>query len=87
MTSVEYHIIRIESEISGGQNELEDLDIFFNAQNTSETETTEFVQIDRSAVEDDEEWGDGSERLRQRLLSYMDTEGRDHAIVMRTHYY
>lgn len=87
MTSVEYHIIRIESEISGGQNEMDDLDIFFTAQNTSETETTEFVQIDRSVVEDDEEWGEGSERLRQRLLSYMDAEGRDHAVVMRTHYY
>lgn len=59
MTS-EYFIIRIESEVSHEQGEMDDLDIFFDAQNTSETETVQTVQIDRATVEDDEEWSDGS---------------------------
>ena len=87
MTSVEYHIIKIESEISGEQGEMDDLNIIFAAQNTSETEVTEFVRIDRESVENDGEWSPASQGLRKKLLSHMDSEGRDHAVVMRTHYY
>ena len=90
MTSVDYHIIKMGPEISffpGEQQQLEDLDCFFATQNRSETEVSEFVQIDRTSVQDDQEWSEGSEGLRNKLLSYMDAEGMDHAVVMRTHYY
>ena len=82
--SVEYYVVKIESEVSGTQNEMDDLDVFFEVQNGSGTNNTQLVQIDRASAEDDDEWSESSENLRRRLLDYMNAERTDHATLMRT---
>ena len=84
--SVEYSIINIESEISGTQNETDDLNVFFEVQNGSGTGNVQLVQIDRASAEDDDEWSEGSENLRKRLLDYMNARGKDHVTLMKSEY-
>ena len=82
--SVEYSIVKIESEISGTRNEMDDLDIFFEVQNGPGKNNTQIVQIDRASAEDDGEWSEGSENLRRRLVDYMNAESKDHVTLMRS---